>query len=1787
MLASYTLGEKLYEGKTRIVHRAEDLRSGRRVVVKQLRADVAGADDLRRIRHERDMLAGIEDPGVPRLVDYEEQGIDACLILEDIGGESVARRIARGRLPLVEALRVAAAVAGVLGALHARQIVHKDVGPNNVAIGPGGRVQLFDFDLAAHLPRGAGGLPPAAHVEGTLPYLSPEQTGRVSLPVDERSDLYSLGAMLYELLTGRPPFEGGGALEVLHAHLALRPVPPHELDPSIPKVVSAIALALLEKAPEDRYQSAFGVERDLRACVEALAAAGEITPFPIGRHDIPARLHIPGRLYGREAETDRLLAAFDACRDERPPLVVVAGPPGIGKSALVRALSRHVAEAQGFVGAGKLEAERPDAPYAALIEPLRSLAQQIFSAGEAEAAALGARVAQTAFGAGGPIVELVPELSAVLGGKPHERGGAPSLSRDRARMAFTDLFGALARPERPIALVLDDAQWADAVSLDLLGALAREPDLRGLCLVATVRDDALAPGQPFAELVGALRRDGVEPHVISLDALEPAALEALLGDALALPPEEAGALAALIWRKTNGNALSTGVFLSGIYRDGLLFFDAAAGRWAWDGPGIEALPVADNLVALLAERTAALGEEVRRALGVSACLGGRFDAAQVAAVGAMPVEAAAAALEEAAGEGLLVPSEGGFRFAHDRVLEAAYRAVSPQDLRVFHAAACRALRAAIEMPEEDARVFDALRHADAAGDAFDADERLALARLGLAAGKRARASAAFEAAQAHLAAAIARLPASAWSRAHAFAYELYFVAVECAYAGTRFDEGDRLFSVLIERAASDEARARAWAMRALGGVSARRLSVALEDIRKALALLGIRLPAKATVPTILYELAKTSRAIKGRSVEDLAALPPLSNPRVEAALHVIGAGLGATYYADRSMFVVLAMRGVSLIAQHGNATTSGNLYALHAIVVGAVLRDHQRMDELGRLALAMCDRYPDPGAASTARMVNGAFIQHYRDHVRTALPVLAEGQRLSLVSGEADIAGVCAYFLVTLSLFAGRPLDDVLADCDAQRRITASIHAVEPHQSLTFVRQVLHALQGKTSAPFGLATPDFDPDRDRAEIDRTGTLGSRLTVRFYTGLLYVHGERHRDALEQLDELHGEVERDWACLHQLGEYTFYRALALSGRVAGGGLGVLERERLVVGLRLAVRKLAGWAERAPRNFAHKHALALAELSALAGDADTALRRYEEAIHGALRGGFLQDAALAQERAGLFFLERRLIDVAVTYLAAARRTYLRWGAHAKVALLDQRFPGLAGREAAPRDGSSVETHASGHTMSSGRASSSDVTTTTSGGGTFDAPSIVKATQALSGERTMGRLLARMMEIVAESAGAQRGALLLLAGEGEGARRIELHAEVTAGRPPVLLAQPRPLEEVATVPAGIVRWVVRTGERVLLANAASEGPFTQDPYILAHRSRSILAVPLRWQGEVLGVLSLENDLVPGAFTEVRASLVATLCAQLSISLQNARYYAELERKVDERTQALRDAQSRIVALEKDATEVQMAGGFAHEMRNALAGARMLLRVALGSSHLPDGGLFEQGSRGLRDLYVSTAAALPEAQQADLRERVRALHEVHRQLDDVVRRVEEAIVRGLGITDDVLAYAALRREERGEVLVPLRPAVEALAHDLATPGVHFEIDVPADMAVRGKPEHLRSILENVLRNARDAVAEAASSDAGRVRIRAVATPSEVTLRIDDNGPGMSPDVQARMFEPFFSTKPTSGIGLGLGVVRKLVSLYEGRISVDSAVGRGTSILITLPSGPETRSSPGREVTVA
>jgi signal transduction histidine kinase len=621
-----------------------------------------------------------------------------------------------------------------------------------------------------------------------------------------------------------------------------------------------------------------------------------------------------------------------------------------------------------------------------------------------------------------------------------------------------------------------------------------------------------------------------------------------------------------------------------------------------------------------------------------------------------------------------------------------------------------------------------------------------------------------------------------------------------------------------------------------------------------------------------------------------------------------------------------------------------------------------------------------------------------------------------------------------------------------------------------------------------------------------------------------------------------------------DYRFYDALLLAS--FADQKGVLARQRDLFLIRGHLRKFEKWAHHAPMNFRHKYLLVAAELSRVTENDHAAMGQYEEAIKLARENEFLQDEAIALELTGKFYRSRGLSSIGISYLARARQAYLRWGAHAKVALLDQAYPGLSAR-AEHEEGSGPQPIT---TTSSTRTTS-----------TFDVPSMVKASQALSGEIALDKLLRRLMNIVAENAGAEQGALVL---EQQGALVVVAEFSVREGAR--LPERPQPIAESKILSPAIVTYVVRTRERVLVGDASREGAFTTCAYVTRNELKAVLCVPLVEQGEVKGALYLENNLVPGAFTAERAELLSVLCAQMAISIDNAHLYADLDQKVKERTRALQQAQARLIKLEREATETQMAGGFAHEMRNALASAKNLIgKVYRHRGAEPAWSVCLDNSGLMRDLVLRVREEVSDRTLEDVSEILEQMNEGEELLETVLGGVDRSLERGLGITRLILDYAELGRARAGSEPVSVQALVGRmlgeLEEDFAASRIAVEVEIPAPCTFTGDERHLHAILTNLIINARDALLEREDNGVRALRIRVVDEPGRQVIVVSDTGIGIPAELHEKIFEPFFTTKLRAGTGLGLGIVRKLASLYGGGVELESEPGRGTTFRVILP----------------
>ncbi|HEY1014574.1 MAG TPA: AAA family ATPase, partial [Herpetosiphonaceae bacterium] len=635
-LANYTVGGSIYESANSLIYRGRRAEDGLPVVLKLLKDPYPAPEQIARMSREYEIVRRLTDggdlPGVIRALALEADHQRPVIVFEDVGGQSLAQQGMAGKLELADLLRLAITVADTIGQIHQRQVIHKDINPSNIIYNPAsGAVQIIDFGISTLLSRENPSLRSPNVLEGTLAYLSPEQTGRMNRAIDYRTDLYSLGATLYELLTGERPFEETDPLELVHAHLALQPEPPAQRRPGIPQAVSEIVLRLMAKNAEDRYQSAQGLKADLERCLAQLEREGRIDSFALGADDRSDRFQISQKLYGRERELDSLLDAFErvaAAEGEGDPgrseLLLVAGYPGIGKSALVQELYRPITRRHGYFTAGKFDQFQRNIPYSALIQALRALVRQLLTEREDQIATW-RETLQAALGVNGQvIVDVIPDVALIIGPQPPLPELAPTEAQNRFNLVFQQLIQAFAGPTHPLVMFLDDLQWADGASLRLLESLVLATASHHLLLIGAYRDNEVGEAHPLMLSLKAIREAGAAPGQISLGPLRQEDAEALLADSLPSSPEAIGELARLTLAKTDGNPFFLTEFLKSLYQEQLLRFDHRDGRWQWNVRDIQRHAITDNVVELMARKISQLPDETQGALHLAAAIGNQF-----------------------------------------------------------------------------------------------------------------------------------------------------------------------------------------------------------------------------------------------------------------------------------------------------------------------------------------------------------------------------------------------------------------------------------------------------------------------------------------------------------------------------------------------------------------------------------------------------------------------------------------------------------------------------------------------------------------------------------------------------------------------------------------------------------------------------------------------------------------------------------------------------------------------------------------------------------------------------------------------------------------------------------------------------------------------------------------------------------------------------------------------------------------------------------------------------------
>ncbi|MDC0742526.1 AAA family ATPase [Polyangium mundeleinium] len=1460
----YAFGEKTEETAYFTLYRAR--REGdTTVLLKVLRPEGARAAEIARFKQQYERLARLASSRLVAVRGVEERAGALIVMLEDVPGRDLAQALAARpthRMPVGEALDLAIALAEGLAAMHAEGLGHRDLRPRNVLLGEGGAIKISGFGADAEITRAHELLYAPRVLVDVLPYVAPEQTGRMNRGVDSRTDLYALGTILYQTLTGRPPFEGVDPMELIHAHLAVSPARPSSLDPTIPEAISGIVLKLLEKNAEDRYQSADGLLFDLRHCREVLQSGGCIAPFLPGEHDRADLFRIHQKLYGREQDIQALTSAFECALAGSREIVLVSGYSGIGKSSLVQEILKPLARQKGYFTGGKHDQYHRAAPYSGFIQAFDGLVRQILA--ESEARILRWRSALLeALGPNGQVVcDVIPSLSHVIGPQPPVPALSPLEAQNRLNRCFLRLVSVFARHEHPLVLFLDDLQWIDSAGLGLLRALLADDSLEAVFFCGAYRDNEVSPAHPFMGTLGELERGGLSVRDIVLAPLERRHLLAMLGDCL--EREDTGPLADVVLKKTGGNPFFVKRLVQSLHDHGVLTYTSDAG-WRWDLAKIEALAYSENVVDLMVRTIGRLPARTQEALRIAAAIGSRFDLDVLAALLACSPEEACSRLSRAVEEGLLLVDRSGYRFAHDKVQEGAYAMIPEEERPAYRLRVGRYLAGHTDLTVSQ-NLFDVVGHLNAAGDLIaDGAERLRLARMNLDAAIRAEESAAFGAALDHLEEGLSRLPADAWTSHHALrlAYAKK-TGLMLALSG-RHDEGLAELERCLPHTKGRLDRTEVLRLKMSVQVLKNDLHAALAEGLAALRPFGIDLPPFPDEAMVDAQIRATMALVQEKTLEALPDLPPLADPEIRAMQDVLQELLSPCWFLSPNNYGITVAKVLENTLRHGLSK-----HAIYGCInFGAFLCGRGDIElgyRFGRAAFDLSERYPDKNSEAMLWNLWGAFVQYWREGYPACKTSFLAGIHAGLETGQYIWAFYATMNASTNSLLRGLPLADILAEAQSYQ----PMRKLDKFNAITWtvgaVAQLAHQLSVETAHPTKLKGAWIDIDEVMEECRRIDNQGSLFVAYIFTVLLDVFQGAFEEAARTALPLDIEFPNVEAW-HATPVFHFYAGIAFTQ--AADVVSPDERALFLARAEIVAEKLSRWANFCPENVAHRSALLGAELARVRGDTLAAWNRYDEAIALAARGGYLHDEALANELAGLSFHALGKTTIARAYLTEAHRAYGRWGATEAMRRLEHAYPDLV----------------PGESLRGARGT---------GAAALDIDSVLKASQAISGEIVLDRLLDTLMRILVENAGARRGVLLLLR---DG--RLVVEVEHRIGEASVRALGATPLEGRADLPAGLVTYVARTCETVVLDDRANDGPFGHDPWFENARPRSSLAAPIVYKGCLAGVIYLENDLARSAFTPDRVEVIRLLAAQAAISIENARLYADLAQENAERRRA------------------------------------------------------------------------------------------------------------------------------------------------------------------------------------------------------------------------------------------------------------------------------------------------
>ena len=1659
------------------------------------------------------------EPLVKALEIYDEQQYCYALFPFSPKTKSLSE-LSATELSLAHKLQIAINVCQLYAQLHQLGFIVNNICPDNIYIDENFQPLIYDLSFATKIS--------ALHKKSAnigvdrqyLKTLAPEASGRMNRAVEVYADFYSIGASLYKLFTGRLPFIYADDMELVHAHIAKKPQLANKYKTDLPVVIANILAQLLEKEPHQRYQTALGLKADFVQCASDLKNLNNIPLFPLGTNDFSNKLIFSSAIFGRTKEQATLLKAFRYVEKQKTSQVcVISGYSGVGKSRLIKELQRPIIEKKGYCVSGKYEQYKKTTAFFALIQAITNLVEQLLGESE-ESLAHWKSVFETALqGNGQLLVELVPELALIIGLQPTLVELPPDEARNRFHLTMHHFFQALGQQNSIVSIFIDDMQWADIATINLLQHLVESSDSTNLLLIFAYRDNEISASHPLNQLLIDIKKTTAFNSHINLLPLDSTAIGQFIAASLSLKLDKIQPLVDIVIEKTAGNPFFIKEFIKSLNQQGILTKNKK-NQWHWDERLTQALAATDNVIELMALRLTHVSKAGQNILHHAACIGSVIAIDLLTKVLGTSNKEIERELRPLIADGLLIAYSQDqqmdaleqIKFSHDKIQQAAYLLTNPVPKSLIHYKVAQYYLTDKKTitnnnsGTED-NIFDYIEHLNLACALYiEQNNEILLAQSNNIAGQKALEANDYNSALYYFEQAESYLDNKSWRQYYALnlsialgkANVLYFTQDYCQ-GNLHFQQHSALITDIIDQANFAKIQVLSF--------------IAQNEMQKSFDL-GI-----ATLQTINIVLPQTCEMLHYLTIEqhyqadnivELANLPAMTDKRQLLALDILNAIQTPAYLLSPIEYMRIVYTSLELCLTAGLSALSAKVFVTHGLLLCGAFSRFEEGLAFADLATRVNQSYPSEAIHVEIEFTRNVSISHWTAPLNSTLKPLEQNFYHGIECGSIEYAAHSALFQSMHSLLCGEELMRCKTVFSSHVEIMKNKKQYYQLVMMQIWQQLMSSLTSENTAINNLQGEYFDEALQLPiliETQNVTTLFSYHLARMIQA--YLFNDITQAYAQML--LAQPYQNSVVSLYHFGEFHFYAALirAQHCRQQKTEQHSSAYHENITQINTSLTLIEQWADSSAKNYCHKAKMVRAELQFLLHDS-AAWQSYDQAIELAKQHSANHHLAIANELAGNYWLAANKKSLAREHYQQACNSYQIWGANHKAQQLLRLQQSLL---VTPRHGrDNLSKYQQQHNAQ-----------------VLDLASVLKASETLSGEVDLTAFLHRMMVIIIENAGAQNGVLLL---QSDGI----LNIEITLSRDGIA-------NTTQQLPYSIINFVSRTRKAQVLTKISVQEQFLSDPYFADHQPKSIICIPSIVKGNLQGIVYLEHYDVEGAFSDERVNVLQLLADQTAISFDNAKLYQQvlgynrnLENQIHERTKEL--AAEKIKAEQANQAKSNFLANMSHEIRTPMNAVIGLSQLALRTK-------------------------LSATQQ------------------DYVEKIQDASKSLLGLINDILDFSKIEAQKLTLERITfslaeiLQRVVNVCTFKVHEKGLEFVIDIAPDVPkiLIGDPLRLQQVIINLANNA----VKFTPSGSIHICIKKHSENSQTSclkFSIHDTGIGMSQEQQQGLFQSFTQaddsvTRKYGGTGLGLAISKQLTELMGGEISLTSELNVGSTFSFT------------------